>query len=536
VKLLRPLPRSWKRPLTAVVLLAWAGQMVVLLRAVYRQAPIALAADLARYGSGAQWKGIYYRGEKIGFAVGQTEAERDGYVLREDGRLQMNLLGATTPVRLTTVARVDSAFTLRSFSFSLDPGTGPTEISGTVEGHLLELKIRTPSGERRETRALDAPPALQLNLSRTLAARGLQEGQRMQVLVFDPATLKNAPLELHVERREVVEAASRPVPAFKVLNRFQGLSSTSWVTDTGEVVREESPMGLLVAKETPERAQALAVPGRIQTDMLEAAALAPRLPQRLDDPRAVRRLRVRLSGLEAFDPQDLEGAGQARDGDVLEVVDARGLAPGRPDPTRQRFLTPEPFLESDAPEIVDEAKRAVAGIAGSRARAERLARHVNALLEKKPTISLPSALEVLRTRVGDCNEHTALYVALARALSIPSRIATGLVHLHGAFYYHAWAEVYLEDEDGDLWLPVDPTLNEFPANATHIRLSRGGLEKQAAIVGLVGRATMSVLDLEVDKAATPILVGASPKERTAPFLPLPQREGGAPGCWSSLRR
>src|SRR5206468_4937726 len=140
-------------------------------------------------------------------------------------------------------------------------------------------------------------------------------------------------------------------------------------------------------------------------------------------------------------------------------------------------------IESDAPEIIAEAAKAAGGITGTRARAERLTRYVNALLDKKPTVSLPSAREVLRTKVGDCNEHTALYVAMARALGIPARIAVGLVYIHGAFYYHAWPEVYLEDpaargsEPGagrGLWLPVDPTLNEFPANATHLRLARGG--------------------------------------------------------------
>ena len=85
-----------------------------------------------------------------------------------------------------------------------------------------------------------------------------------------------------------------------------------------------------------------------------------------------------------------------------------------------------------------------------RARAERLTRYVNALLDKKPTVSLPSAREVLRTKVGDCNEHTALYVAMARSIGIPARIAVGLAYVRGitgAFYYHAWPEVYIERRD-----------------------------------------------------------------------------------------
>src|SRR5205814_2916354 len=139
-----------------------------------------------------------------------------------------------------------------------------------------------------------------------------------------------------------------------------------------------------------------------------------------------------------------------------------------------------------------EARAALEGVTGTRAQAERLTRRVNAMLDKKPTVSLPSAREVLRTKIGDCNEHTALYVAMARASGIPSRIAVGLVYTRGAFYYHAWPEVYLEEPAGGLWLPVDPTLNEFPADATHLRLARGGLEKQAAILPLVGKLKMTV--------------------------------------------
>jgi transglutaminase-like putative cysteine protease len=143
-----------------------------------------------------------------------------------------------------------------------------------------------------------------------------------------------------------------------------------------------------------------------------------------------------------------------------------------------------------------------------RSRAEQLVRYVNVLLEKKPTVSLPSAREVLRTKVGDCNEHTALYVAMARAAGLPSRIAVGLVYMQGAFYYHAWPEVYVrESPTRGLWLPVDPTLNQFPADTTHLRLARGGLDKQAVIVPLIGRLKMSVLDVDLEQGSTPVLVG-----------------------------
>jgi hypothetical protein len=537
VRLLRPLPRPASRLLSALVLVAWVLQIGALARRAASSSSVALAADLAHYGSSAQWRGIYYRGDKIGFTVGQTTPTDSGYEIREDGRMLLILLGSDIPVRLTSTATVDRAFNLQRFSFSLDPGTGPTQVEGVLDGRRLDLTIRTPSGERRETRELAEPPALSLNLARALAARGLQTGRTLEVSLFDPATLRNAPMTLDIQAREVVEAAGRPVPAFRVEGRFAGITTRTWITDVGEVVREESPTGLLVVRETKEQAQALAVPGAVRTDLLEAAAIVPRTPRRIDDPTTVVRLRLRVDGLSGLDPADLEGAGQTEASGTIEIVDPRGLQPGPAPADLSRFLRPEPLLESDAPEVRAEAEKAAAGTPTPRLRAERLLRHVNAILEKKPTVSLPSALEVLKTRIGDCNEHTALYVAMARSIGLPARVAVGLVHLRGAFYYHAWAEVWIEEGRGTgLWLPVDPTLNQFPADATHVRLARGGLDRQAAILGLVGRAQIEILDVELRPGANPVLVGRAASDLRPLDLPVPRRDGTGRGCWSSPGR
>jgi transglutaminase-like putative cysteine protease len=275
----------------------------------------------------------------------------------------------------------------------------------------------------------------------------------------------------------------------------------------------------------------LAVPGQMRRDLMQTAAVVPAITRRtpplppLDDPRDVIRLRLRLEGAD-LSSLDLQGAGQSVDGDVIEIRDARQIAAQRGDPDLARYLAPEPFIESDDPEIRAEAETAVRGVSGARARAEVLTRYVNALLQKKPTISLPSAREVLRTKIGDCNEHTALFVAMARAIHLPARIAVGLAFAHGAFYYHAWPEVYIDEgASRGLWLPVDPTFNQFPADTTHIRLVRGGLDKQAAIIPLLGRIQITVLDLELAPDARPMLVGAiAPAQPATGYVPPARRE------------
>jgi hypothetical protein len=318
--------------------------------------------------------------------------------------------------------------------------------------------------------------------------------------------------------------------------QFAGVTSISWVTDTGEVVKEESPMGLVVLRETQERATALAVPGEVQVDMLRAAAVVPRDSRRIDDPATVDLLRLRLEGADLSGP-DVQGAGQTVAGGIVEIRHATKLTPGAADPEAPRFLDPEPFLESDAPEIIEEARKATAGVTGVKARAERLVRYVHSILEKKPTVSLPSAREVLRTRVGDCNEHTALYVAMARALAIPARVAVGLVYLQGAFYYHAWSEVYVDGPPGrGLWIPVDPTFDQFPADATHVRLARGGLDRQAAILPALGRIQMTILDVRLEPGSTPILVGRAAPDTRSFEIPLPRRDASGPRCWSRPAR
>ncbi len=502
-------------------------------RAYLQASPINLATDLARYGTTAQWRGVYYRGEKIGFTVSQVQPTDNGFELHEDGRLQFTLLGSVTPAALHTTARVDRNFQLQSFSFSLDPGTGPMEINGRLDGLRLSLEIASQSGKRTEVRDLKEPPALMLSVGRRLASEGLVAGARRQWTVFDPASMQNAPVTIDIDDREIVAAGGRRgIPAFKVQMTFSGLTTTAWVTDTGEIVREESPMGLITVVETQEQATALSVSDSMRSDMLEAAAIVPALGRyNIAETRDVVRLKLRLTGAD-LSSRDVRGEGQQVDGDLIELVDPRTLKPGQHPGDLDRYLQPEPFVESDAPEILAAAERMVQGVTGTRERAERLMREVNSYVEKKPTVSLPSALEVLRTRVGDCNEHTVLFVAMARSLGIPARINVGVAYVRGAFYYHAWPEVYIDEGGGrGLWLPVDPTFNQFPADATHVRLARGGLDKQAAIIPLIGRAEITVVDLEVAPNSTPILVGRQNADARPLSIPIPRRQDC--GCWAS---
>lgn len=65
----------------------------------------------------------------------------------------------------------------------------------------------------------------------------------------------------------------------------------------------------------------------------------------------------------------------------------------------------------------------------------------------------------------------------------------GLVFRQGYFYYHAWPEVWF-----DGWVPVDPTLGQFPADVTHIRFVTGDIDKIASFGNIIKNLKIDVVE------------------------------------------
>jgi transglutaminase-like putative cysteine protease len=219
--------------------------------------------------------------------------------------------------------------------------------------------------------------------------------------------------------------------------------------------------------------------------------------------RRVGQLRVRLSGVDLAG-FDLNEARQRLSGDTLTVTaeSERSMTTTDRLPMRQRgaeSLQPEALIQSSDPKIISVARRIVGAERDPRIAAERINRWVHDSLKKQITFGVPSALQVLQARSGDCNEHTQLFVALARAVGLPARIAAGLAYVDGKFFYHAWPEVLLDD-----WVAVDPTFGQFPADAAHLRFVTGGITRQTELLRLMGNLKIDVLATnEQTRGSTP---------------------------------
>ncbi len=81
-------------------------------------------------------------------------------------------------------------------------------------------------------------------------------------------------------------------------------------------------------------------------------------------------------------------------------------------------------------------------------------------MKKKLSLGFAPAGQAAREAEGDCSEHAVLLAALGRAAGIPSRVATGLMHVPwrdgkgNAMVFHMWSQFHI----GGRWLDFDSTV------------------------------------------------------------------------------
>lgn len=513
----------------AAILVAWVAGIGMLVRREFFRPSIERLAEAAlRVTPGAVFYAVMQGDKQIGFASSTLDTalniieQRDYMVVDVPLGGTLHRTTARTNVILTRTLRV------RSFEVELDADSAQTKITGAVHGDTLLEIVTGMAGVASTQRVRLTGPILLPTLAPLAVA--LEEepevGKRFVLPMFDPAALapRDVSLEVRAETLFVVNDSSvfdsttmrwqpvRPdtVRAWQIVSEG-GTGIGGWVDAQGRLVAT-SQMGFRLQRRPYEvafenwRLDADLLPATAGTkpsarrgaavptnrDVLETTAIAANKRLRPN----VRRMRVRLAGA-SFAGFQLDGGRQTFSHDTLTVAREqteqllaryRTILDG---PLVRSYpeLRPEPFLESEHPEIVALAQRIARGQRDPRVVAQRINQWVHDSVRKEYLVGIPSALHVLRTRRGDCNEHTQLFVALSRAAGIPARVVAGLVHVDGKFYYHAWPEVMLRG-----WVAVDPTFGQFPADAAHLRFVRGGLGRQAELLRLVGGLQIDVID------------------------------------------
>jgi transglutaminase-like putative cysteine protease len=438
------------------------------------------------------WFAIYQHGKRTGYSHTELRPQSEGYILSEELLLRLNFLGDIQEIITWVQATLESDFSVKSFTFRLKAGPIHYNLRGGVMDGKLVLVSQMAGQEQIQELQLSHPIYLSSGFKSFLARQRLREGDTYKLALFDPATMSQTVVPLRVEGKEDVTVGSHTLLAYRVVMEFHGVQLKAWVTPYGELLKEEGFLGLTLIRSDGHDA-------REGFDTFEAADLvhqASVVPDRaIANPRELKRLRVQLTDIPN-EGWDLAGGRQHWHNGELSIT-RESLGEIRPvkiplgGSELSQDLQPSFLVQSDAPALRDQAIDIV-GEEKDGLRATRLlAAWVYQTLDKRPTLSVPNALAVYTLQAGDCNEHSVLFAALARAVGIPTRIVSGLLYSEGRFYYHAWNEVYLGE-----WLAVDSVMNQIPADPTHIRLIRGGVERQVRLVSLLGRLGIKVMGYE----------------------------------------
>ncbi len=431
----------------------------------------------------SSWYGMYVKGNKVGYSHIVVKPKERGYQVSELTYLQLATMGVKRELKAYSVFEVKERWELVKFTSSIESEGRKDLIRGRIieeegggcrkrEEEGLNLVVKT-GGSVEEEMIKTPPPIYPVTVLPMLAHTFSYEEKLVQV--FDP-TLKSV---YQAKCKLVKKEDSVIVFSAEMLG---GVVFTFWVDTNQCMILQKQPMGIELRKEPKN------VAINIGEEVPEVMALYGIQPEtKINNPREVKFLKLIFKGGEVCgDPPRY-----LKFGDTL-ILQTIGPRVGKLlEEGKDKYLAHTPFIQCNSPKIKEIAKKLTEGTYDPWKRAAKLVKWVKDSINDIPTVGIPSALEVLNSREGDCGEHTVLFVALARAVGIPAEIVVGLAYVGDGFYYHAWAKIW-----AGRWVEVDPTFGQPIADATHIPLAEGGLKEQAKIMKMVDNIELKILEFK----------------------------------------
>lgn len=481
MKRIRPYPLF-----KAVVLVAWLVLFGLLLKRDYFIDTLnQREAQVLEQHAQESFLGVYFNAARIGYVKNAfSQAENGEITLSQEAYLLLNILNERHPIRMHGQARLTAGYLLKEFSVHFDAPFYRMDATGEVAGDTVHFVIDTGKERISDSVRLHSPPFLSTNRRAYLLGPDLREGKKIKVPYFDPISLAGQDAVVEYKGRDKQIIAGRIYNLHRFVETSDNIRVNSWLNDDGMVVKEESPAGFVFIAEPEFRATEIQKDG---PELLSTVSVP--IAGRMPDLAGRRELRLRLQLPEGGDFPALGQDRQRLAGNTLTVT-LEDLPPDLAEacPGQIAELASTPYVQADNPKIKQLSQSLTEQAPTPLQKVQVLSQWVYQNLEKRPVLGIPDALTTLASRKGDCNEHAALFAALARGAGLPTRVAAGVTFRSGAFYYHAWNEVCL---DGT-WLSVDTTTNELPADLTHIKFVQGEIAEQLKIGALLGKLKIAI--------------------------------------------
>lgn len=448
------------------------------------------------------WTGTYYKGNKIGFNHSRVEV-RSGDI---DVHTKMYFRLRSGKDDQSTILTQDTTLTpdlrLKEFVLFQEIMGKRQEVVGRVEGSKLALEVSGRGFNRKQT--IDFPSGIypSATIWLNIMKNGLEVGKKGKYNLFIEAFRMVIPMTYEILRKETIPFDGKKVDTFVVQQKFSGMTTTLWANAQGQVLRELSLTDFESLREPKEVATRLSDKPMSVSNFITLSLVKIKQPIVLSDSKE--RLKLKLSNVHGPKsiPQDhrqkvlkTEKNGEESYTTTL-LIQREPKTPVRqvfrPVPTSRYkdYLKDAPEIQVQHPMIRALAQDLVAGEQDAWQAAKLISIWIYDNLDKVLVDSF-TALDALHDRRGECQSHTNLFTALARAAGIPTKVVNGLVYSQEfkGFLYHSWPEVWVGE-----WRALDPTLGQNHVDATHIKLSEGNYAGALKLMEFIGQVNIELLE------------------------------------------
>ena len=467
--------------------------------------PVPPFRELSNLKYNEAWFGVVFNGEKkIGFnhyRIEKYQNKPDIYKISSEAFLKFSALGMKQEINLKETDYVNPDLSLIRFSAEQQMGEKKLFVSGEVKGNDLSVEIKNEN--EVQTQRFELKEALYSSVATNLypALKGFKIGEvyKYKIYAAETQSLEDITQEiLSYEKSNLYQG-----PAFRVKTSSGFLSINSWINRNGETLLEMDKGGLLIiTKEDELSARKFIYRESFTKDDILLDYSLVKSDKDIKGARKLKTLDLKLIGMDEDFPVISDERQKAKriteKGiskveyliDSLTPVSESTSALPVEAPDLNEFLKPTLHIQSNNQEIISKSKEIIGDEKNSLPAVKKLTQWVSEEIKDKLVDSF-SSLNVLHSMEGECQSHTYLYTAFARAAGIPTKVVNGIVYLEPkGFLYHTWAESYV-----GYWIAVDPTFGQIPVDATHIKLVEGdSFDELSPLINIIGKIRAEVIE------------------------------------------
>ncbi|MBN2718868.1 MAG: transglutaminase domain-containing protein [Deltaproteobacteria bacterium] len=432
---------------------------------------------------------VLINGAKSGYAISgrlqtgdRVESCEFSQIVMKRGEISMTIASIVNMVETASGAPVGWQM--------LSEGSGMQKKScGVIDGEVAHVSTVTAGTITKKDIPWEAGTLMQEGVRLFMKNQSMEKGATHQAKGFDVESESVMTLDYTVVGRGTVDLLGKVTSGIRIDTTVtQGTSSMKteeWLTDDLETLKSVSNvMGMQIETVRCEKEYALQnnSPAEIfTTSFIES-------PQKLNRKMLSNGISYQIApengrvlDFPVFKEQEtlpISGSSFVRVNVRPMPLPVGGTMPYAGDDAQVRaFLNSNAWIQSTHPEIVSLAKEAIGDETAPDRAAKRIESFVSGYIDNRSlSVGYASALEVLKSRQGDCTEFALLTAALCRAVGIPARVVFGVVYVaadfegHSHFFGgHAWTQVYIKDG----WYSLDAALGGFDAGHIAIDTNDG---------------------------------------------------------------